>query len=235
MKRLPFFVLILLIVAYAGRAQNPAFSSGQTHYENAQVFRLKAGMLMSKREWRDVIYRFSEFREGRITLREGFSPTRSLLMNFNIYKERMEFITEKGDTSAFEFSRQLKSIGIDNHVFYYEPPSGYVEKITETPVALGEKHLLKMMFESTNGELFAGTDWHLPTARLDRLYIKKNEYYFIDQEDVLHKATMPAILKIYHFSKGEVRQFVKKNKIDFKKREDLIRLLEFCKHFDAVS
>src|SRR6478609_1256619 len=202
MKNNHILLLILLAIAInTAVAQNPAFSSGQTHYANVQVFRLKAWTFMSKKEWRDVIYRFPEFKEGRITLSEGFSPSHVLRMNYSNYEEDIEVINEKGDTTLLNKTSQLKSVTIGGQVFYNNYPVGYVEKLNQTSVALGAKHVLKMLFEANNGEVFAATDWHLPTARLDRLYVKQDEYYFIDQKEALHKATMPSILKIYPSSK----------------------------------
>ena len=73
---------------------------------------------MSKIQWKDVIYRFEEFQEGRITLREGFSPDHPLQMNLNVFLGRIDYITNKGDTVAFENSQALKSVAISNHLFY---------------------------------------------------------------------------------------------------------------------
>ena len=236
MKNNRILLLIFLAVEInTAFAQNPAFSSGQTHYANVQVFRLKAWTFMSKKEWRDVIYRFPEFKEARITLSEGFSPSHVSQMNYSNYDEAIEVINEKGDTTMLDKTSQLKSVTIGGQVFYNNYPFGYVEKLNQTSVALGAKHVLKMMFESNNGEVFTATDWHMPTTRLDRLYIKQDEYYFIDQKEELHKATMPSILKIYSSSKKEVKKYVRQVKVDFKNKEDLVALLEFCDHYHSQS
>ncbi len=183
---------------------------------------------MTGKQWRDIIYRFPEFQDGRITLREGYSPEHPLKLNYNIHQDRVEFLSERGDTNVFNNSVQIKSITMGTQVFYNDYPSGYIEKVNQTFVALGAKHHLKMMFESNNGELFSAMDWNLPTTRLDRLYVRQDEYFFIDEHEMTNRATLPAILKIYATHKHEIKKYVKKNDIDFKKKEDLIRLLEFC-------
>jgi len=45
----------------------------------------------------------------------------------------------------------------------------------------------------------------------------------------VYRATLPSIKKIYKPSKKEVRKYVKQNKIDFNKKDNLIQLLDFCK------
>ena len=92
-----------------------------------------------------------------------------------------------------------------------------------------------MMFESNNGEVYNATDWHLPTSKLDRLYIKKDDYYFIDKNETLHKATLPAILKLYYPIKEKVKKYMKENKVDFKVKDDLIHLLEYCNKFESAT
>ena len=70
--------LAAILGSYSASVAQFSSSSGQTHYASVQVFRLKAWTVMSKNEWRDVIYRFHEFQEGRIMLQGGFSPTHIL-------------------------------------------------------------------------------------------------------------------------------------------------------------
>lgn len=183
---------------------------------------------MSKNEWRDVIYRFHDFQEGRIMLQGGFQPTNTLMLNFNIYEERVEIISEQGDTTTFENSAQIKLITMGDHIFYNDFPTGYVEILNTTPVALGVKHQLKVMMESGSGEQFAATDYHNLTSRFDRLYLKKDSYFFIALNEKLYAASLPSILKLFPDSKKEINNFSKENKINFKVKDDLIRVLDYA-------
>ena len=216
-----------ILGSYSESVAQFSSSSGQSHYASVQVFRLKAWTIMSKNEWRDVIYRFHDFQEGRIMLQGGFSPTNTLMLNFNIYEERVEIISEQGDTTTFENSAQIKLITMGEHIFYNDFPSGYVEQLNQTPVALGAKHQLKVMMESGAGEQFAATDYHNLTSRFDRLYIKKDSYFFIGVNEKLYPASLPSILKLFQDSKNQIKDYTKENKINFKVKDDLIRLLDF--------
>ncbi len=186
---------------------------------------------MSGRQWLTVIYRYPNFLEGKVTLDNGFSPTFTMKLNYNVYEDRIEYITAKGDTSVLENAGHLKSIAIGDHVYVNDYPTVYVEKLNQTSVALGSKHLIKMMFEGNSGEVFEALGWHQPTARLDRLFVKKDEYYFIDKNSRLNRATQSNILKMHHSSKKELKKYIKETKVDFKNKEALIGLLEFCDHF----
>lgn len=188
---------------------------------------------MSGRQWLPVIYRYPNFMEGSITLANGFSPTTKMKLNYNVYDDKIELITEDGDTSVLENAHQLKSINIGGHEYVNDYPIVFVEKLNHTAVALGSKHLIKMMFESNNGEVFEASNWRQPTARLDRLFVKKDEYYFIDKNGRMHRATQPNIMKIYPSEKREIKKYIRTAKVDFKNKEDLIGLLEFCEKHES--
>ena len=220
--------LVAILGTYSASFAQISSGSGQAYYESVQVYRLKAWTTMAMHEWRDVIYRFHDFQEGRIVLPGGFSPTHVLRLNFNLYQERVEYITEKGDTAVLEISDQIKSLNVGDLVFYNDPPKGYVEQMNHTPVALGAMHQLKIMVEPGTGERYSTTDWHLPIYRYDRLFVKKDSYYFIDITGKLYSGTWASIFKLFPDSKKEIKIYIKENKINFKVREDLLRLLDFC-------
>lgn len=204
-----------------------SFSSGEVYYSEAQVFKLKAWTTMNKREWNNVIYRFPEFQEASMVLRGGFSPSIKLRLNFNIYLEKIEIITESGDTTDFPNSAEIKSIKTADHIFYNDYPNGYVEILYQASVSLGAKHALKMVMENSSGQTFAATDWKLPTSIYDRIYMKTDSYFLLDSNSQLHKATRPSLLKLFPNSRSHIKRFVRRNKINFKVKNDLFKLLDF--------
>jgi len=74
-----------------------------------EVYTLKAWAIMDKRAWNDVIYLFPNFQEASLVLTDNFSPSKKLLLNFNSYLDKVELITEKGDTIDFPNSAAIKS------------------------------------------------------------------------------------------------------------------------------
>lgn len=226
----PLVFISLLGVSIESNAQS--VSSGEVYYSKVQVFKLKAWTIMNKREWNNVIYSFPEFQEASIALQGGFSPSRKLRLNFNIYLERIEIITESGDTIDFKNSAEIKSIKTADHLFYNDYPNGYVEILNQTSISLGAKHALKMVMENSSGQTFVATDWKLPTSIYDRIYIKEDSYFFLDSNSQLHKATLPSLLNLFPNSRSHIKRFVRKNKIDFKVKSDLLKLLNFCNQME---
>lgn len=162
-------------------------------------------------------------------MREGFSPEQALLMNVNVFLNQIDYITDKQDTIALENSQTIKTVTIDGLLFYnHYPKLGYIEKANQTPVALGIKHTINVMMESATGERFKATDWNTPTSRYDRLYIREDKYFFIDQDTRFYAATRPSIVRLFRDSKKEIKKYIKVNKINFKVEADLLKLLEFC-------
>jgi len=218
-----FFLLVFLILnGICANAQSQ--SSGLANYSSAQVVRVKAMTTMSK----NVIYRLPEFQNGKVTFKDGTSSSDSPVLNYNINFEKI-VVAENKDTVELKNSTNVKSVTIGSRVFFNNSPKGFVEKLNQTPVALGARPLLKVMYENSNGERFAATDWDLPTSKYDRLYTEQEEYYFIDKQENTFRATLPSIKKIYKPSKKVVRKYVKENKIDFNKKDNLLQLLDFCK------
>ena len=221
-------LLFIFFIAHINCASAQSQSSGLANYSSAQIVRVKAMTTMSKKDWNSVIYRLPEFQSGKVTFKDGTSTSDYPVLNYNINIEKI-VVAESKDTVNLKNSINVKSITIGDHVFINNSPKGFVEKLNQTPVALGVRPLLKVMYENTNGERFAATDWELPTSKYDRLYTVQEEYYFIDKKENVFRATLPSIKKIYKPSKKEVRKYVKQNKIDFNKKDNLLQLLDFCK------
>ncbi len=233
MKKCLIVNIILFTITLPVVAQNFGVSSGLTYYKDAQVFRLKAWTTMKKKEWSHVIYLFPQFQQGAITFNTGFIAEKKLLMNFNIYLNETEFITEMGDTLVLKDSPQIKLVSIGDRFFYNDFPGGYIEKIGRNKIALGAKHSLKMMMESSAGEIFATTDFKVPTSRFDRLFIKKDLYFFMDNDGQTFKASLNSIFKLLPEFKTEIKTFIHKNKINFRVKEDLLKLLYFCDRLET--
>ena len=66
--------------------------------QSSVLLKLPAHSDVSKVSWKDSIYRFSDFKYGRITLATGFSPEDTFRLNYNLYFAEMDLINRKGDT-----------------------------------------------------------------------------------------------------------------------------------------
>ena len=48
-------------------------------------------------------------------------------MNYNLYFAQMDYIGADGDTLQVKPSQELKLLTINDHLFYYDQKSGYIE------------------------------------------------------------------------------------------------------------
>ena len=194
-----------------------------------QTYRLKSNTFFYHAPWKDSLYRFPKFQEGRMIFDRGVSSDRKWQMNYNIYLKRMEMITERGDTIGVDYSSAITVIIIANHLFFNDYPDGFVEILMEGNVSLGAKHGVKVLMEDGNGERFRATDWGPDmTSRFDRLFTKEDLYYFLDQKSKVRPANRRWILKLFPEQKEQIRSYLVKNYINFKVAVDLESLLNFC-------
>lgn len=196
------------------------------------LLKLPAHTELKKVDWRDSIYRFPEFMRGRITFATGFSPEGTARLNYNLYFAQVDIINEKGDTLQVTPSKEVKLIDIGGHTFYYDDRWGYIEVLSNGPVALGVLTVLsteKMVYVSGSFDgASAGIDTRGTRSVYDRYYRKTDTYFFVDSNNKLYKAIKPSILKVYASHKKEINEYVNEHKTDFNKMQDLLQLLNFC-------
>ncbi len=201
---------------------------------NAQAFTyqtliLKGHYILSKQDRDQLFYRFQEFQKASIEFLGGYKPSHDLLLNLNLYLERIEVIGENGDTTNLPYLAEMSILKIDKHLFFYDYhyTKGYVEKLNQGTVSLGAKYNFSLSADGRT-PLTKYTDWRSPIWPEDRYYTRWETYFFVDKNNLLYKATRPSILKLIPNSKRETKRFIRKNKIDFKAKDDLFKLLEFC-------
>src|SRR5687767_14373307 len=148
--------------------------------QRTNYFTLPARAEVLKEPWRDRVYRFHEFRKGKITYTKGFELDYAFDLNYNIYFERMDFIDSSGDTLCITNTEQIKSVQIGNTTFFYENASGYYEVLVALPVALAFRNQFVLEeLEFNNGFKSRSTPTDLRGAIADygRSYKKVFSYF----------------------------------------------------------
>jgi len=189
---------------------------------------------VAKVPWRQSTYRFPEFQKGKITYTKGFELDHEFDLNYNIYYEKMFFISSSGDTLSITNTREIKSVQIGNKSFFHDYISGFYEVILPLPVALvfRNKFVLKEI-EYNSGVRRDATFTEVRGVPTDfaRIYEKDFLYFFVDQKNELNKATKPSILKLFPDRQVEIQGYFLEHPVDFESREDLIELTTFCNQF----
>jgi hypothetical protein len=226
------------VLNYECTAQSQAIMESLNEFDgSATVFYLPANTRVDQVPWRDSVYRFSSFEAGRVTFATGYSPMEQVRMNYNLYFAQMDYISSKGDTLQIKPSKELKLISIGGHLFYHDHKLGFIEVIQQLPVALGVKNMMKAQYiDYPRGGMhrkvgftpFADEDLRGAAIALDRYYLKGGDYFFIDSNNEVYKATLASVFKLFQEHKKAVKMYVDQHDIDFGRKDHLMNLLVFC-------
>lgn len=181
---------------------------------------------ISSVSWKDSIYRFPEFQKGKITYTKGMLE-HEFYLNYNMYFEKMDFISESGDTLHIGNTREIKEVQIGNTWFFHDYKKGYYEVILKLPVALAVKNQFALV---RSGAINYG-DERGAAADYDRYYQILPIYFFVDKNNNVHRAIRASILKLFPDHKTEVSAYLQKHSPDFNSQKDLVDLLTYCNQF----
>ena len=203
------------------------------------TLRLKPGEDIRTSAWRDSLYRFSSFLDGRAILISGPSP--KYKMNYNLLSGDMEFLNPEGDTMVLKKTPEVKLVTVGGHVFFLEPTHGYIEILIQQRLALGVKKefaIARKDVEASNGYTtssdntgavvaFRGNS-RSSTSNADLLVQMNNTYFFVDQKNEAHPATKASLMKLFPDDHDKLKSYLKEQHTDFKQKDDLAKVLTFC-------
>ncbi|MDJ1482533.1 hypothetical protein QNI16_18665 [Cytophagaceae bacterium YF14B1] len=245
MKR-KYYSLLLVIVFTTLLSSIPNLSA-----QTDQKFVVEPGQIPIRIIPFNDQYTFSNFRQGTISFHNG--QVVGALLNYNRLFGEIQFINSKGDTLSFAQEKLIQQINIDDELFYYDPENGYVNvAIMYLFVKLAEKQLFTLEGSKGNNGRFSGyfgptiygnrghsletsEDGTIEANKLFRqetkytlTFRKRIYYYFVDQNNRIHKASVYAVRKIFSRYRKEINQYLIGNPINFKDPHDLHKLLTFC-------
>jgi hypothetical protein len=226
--------LILNTLLLAGTAS--------VYSQSTELMRLKAGETVTETSWRDSIYRFQDFQDGKIIFYNGISPVYKI--NYNLYFTEMDMIDDKGDTITVKDSKDLKLVSIKGHVFFHEYRKGYYEILVQLPIALAVKDKLANVrkeivtnngygtsTENTSSVTSYRNNFRNPYSNRDQLFKRSKSYYFIDPDNRVHGASKSSLLKLFPNHKLKIEEYIEINNPDFRAEQDLISITRFCGQF----
>jgi len=199
--------------------------------QGSSLLRLPALTDVSEVAWHNSIYLLPEFQKGKITYAKGFELDYQFNLNYNIYYEKMHYISSAGDKLEITNTRDIQYVQIGGKSLFHEYNKGYYEVILKLPVALAVRNSL--VLESTqynSGRAGSVTRMEVRgvVTDYDRSYSRGFAYFIIDQNNSLHKATRTSILRLFPSSRDAIQEYLNKNKVNFESRENLVDLLGFC-------
>jgi len=195
------------------------------------LFKLPARTSIHHVTWKDSIYRFPEFQDGKIIFMTGFSPQETFKFNYNLYFGQVDFIDKNGDTLQVKPSKELKQIDIGDHSFYHDDHQGYIEILYQAPVSLGTWTFLNSedpKHERVYYSYYQAVDTRGDQSIRDRYYRLIHVHFLIDRNNKLHKVLKPTVLKLFPGHKKEIIKYLDDHNVDFLREQDLIALIQYC-------
>jgi hypothetical protein len=188
------------------------------------------------------IYYYPQFTNGKVFFRNGEKAAAK--MNYTRLFDQILFISPKGDTLAVANEKTIKFIVVDQDTFYFD--EGYVRVIADhSVVKLGEKQIWIVADIRKIGthnrptstvavESFStytdGTDAaksHDLLINEDIVLRKETQYFFGDEYNHFVRAGKKKLLLLFPKDEQGIENYLKENKIDFDKKDDLEKLAQF--------
>ena len=186
------------------------------------------------------LFHYPQFISGKVFFRNG---TRSeALMNYSRLSDQLLFINPKGDTLALADEKITKLVVLDKDTFYYH--EGFIRLVSgNSDVKLAEKQIWQVADVRKIGthnrptntvaiysyqtimDRFGGS--HNLLANEDVIVRKKAYYYFGDKYDHFVNATKKQLLLLFPKEQNRIANYLKDNKVNFEKKDDLEKLLDF--------
>lgn len=221
-------VLLIFVIAWCGRS----------HAQDSSIV-IKAGKSINESVAITALYQYPQFRPGKVFFRRGDSGVAK--MNYHRLLDEMLFIDLKGDTLSIDNPATIRSIRINDDVFYFD--DGYVKLIKDTNgIKLAVKETLIVsgkdkigaygMANPTSaidsyGKLIDQTGIYHLVPREDIMLAKKIQYYFGDRFNQFVWATRKNLVQQFSRQSRTLNAYLKENNIDLDNRDDLVKLLRF--------
>ncbi|HCN83649.1 MAG TPA: hypothetical protein DIT07_08515, partial [Sphingobacteriaceae bacterium] len=210
--------------------------------QTTETRRVLAGEDVAKFLSENGLFRFSTFSAGTYAMKNG--STAPALLNYNLLLGEMQYISPQKEVLSIANPQDFSFFKVNDVTFYFR--DGYKEIIkdygtyklavgieivltSEKTTAYGSpagatKTTTLSSFQGLGGNYNGGYSELKPIE--NSVITKKTTYYILDNKNSADVASKKNIQKIFG-SNALVADYLKSNSVNFNKREDLIKLLDF--------
>lgn len=208
-------------------------------FSQKKSFTVEAGKGIEESLPDSLTFIYPQFQRGTVYFRNGNFSNANL--NYNLLKEEMLFINQKGDTLAIDNEPTIKYITINYDSFYYD--EGYLQLIATYPdLKLTKRESIDIGDELKMGgygqtsavsaitslsSLYRGSEYTRLNARGELLLLKHTQYFIGDKFNNFLPATKKNIAKMFKGKESLLENYLKENKIMFNNENDLRKLINF--------
>ena len=188
------------------------------------------------------IFFYPQFINSKILFKDG--KVADPYMNYNRLYDQMLFINEKGDTLALTDVKNIEYIVNDWDIFFYN--GGYLRLIADdTVIKLAEKQVWEVADVRKMGTFNTPTNTVAITSvgyfsngqdaakskelimNAETVLRKETQYYFADKYNHFVRASKKKLLDLFPKEEQRIENYIKENKVNFDKKEDLEKLCKF--------
>jgi hypothetical protein len=185
-------------------------------------------------------YRFPDFKEGKVTMKEGDPVT--AMVNYNLVTE--EIVVDLGHTKApYQITEKVHKITIED-VEFISVTGVIYERLYEGPVALWVHRKQKMSRLGQNtglGRTSTVSSMELPPDKRvlyeltlpGAFELKDIDTYFLKKYDeLIPMLKLKNLNDVFPSLQNDLKTFIKKENIKMRNEEDLIKVVQFCNEKD---
>jgi hypothetical protein len=202
-----------------------------------QIIRVEAGTKVSEKFPVSVRYLYPQFVDGQVYMKTGGASPNKL--NYNLLLGEIEFINGT-DTMILSRKKDLNLIAVAQDTFIYR--NGYLKLIHSgtVKVCLSDKIKLKDIVKkgamgtanrtsSVDSYTILPVDYKLYDVVYaeDLEFQRTLEYYILTASGELIQFRKKNVLELYPEKEAEIQKYLKSNKVNFDKKDDLMRFADF--------
>jgi hypothetical protein len=238
-----FFVFLLSTFALSEVAAQDGYGSSSVYDRTTSLpkgkhfFVIPPSEVYRKQAWYDSVYLFPSFQQGRLELTTGYSPTNRPMMNYNMFLEAMDIKSPGGEITELKKTSEIKFVFVGDHKFIYEPSLGYLEVILEGKASVARRSMMKAIAEASNGSKYPITTGDVRTSisRFTRYYWVEEDYFIIDDNGRIFRSAPNVLKGVYPKQKGDIKTYSKANRIDYQKKEDVLKVVGYANEIGKGS
>lgn len=205
----------------------------QEVYSQDKVFVVKEG----ERPESSIPFNFrflnGYFAKGHLEFFNG-KRTGISAFNYDLLEKQILFIGEKNDTLAIADDSNVKYLIIENHRFYHDPNRGYFEILSEDSLyylTCSTKLISRKSTKATDegyGGTTNGTSASVNLKNPQIIFTRLINFFIINRNGELTTANKKGFLKTFPVREDFISKYIKDERIDFNKENEVIKLFKFC-------
>ncbi len=189
------------------------------------------------------MYQYSAFMKGNAFYKDG-NIAQSML-NYNYLTNQIEFINPKGDTLELVHGDDFDNIVVESDSFYYYNKC-FIRQVSH---ASTYNLFVKKTLQNSGTEKKGAYDIYSSTTSISSVntigdnrtnsiklatdqnikFIFKDYYYLSGKFGQFYPATKKGAMDLFGNHEKKLKEFLEKNEINFTKREDIEKLLEYAR------